>query len=181
VDDVTGAQASDEPGELATERLVLRPMTAEHVAAVTSGRRLSRWAPDYPSDGDRRIAGLLERQGVPAGPDAVFGHRLVAELQTGQVVGGIGLKGPPTDGQVELGYGIAESRRGRGYATEAVRAMADLAADLPGVRQVVAGVDPTNAASVRVLEKAGFVVEFRNGDELRYVLQPPSLPTGAAG
>jgi len=165
---VTGAQAADEPGELATERLVLPPVTAEHVAAVTSGRRLPQWATGDPSDGDRGIAGLLERQGVPDGPDAVFGHRLVVERQTGQVVGGVGLKGPPTDGRVELGYGIVESRRGRGYATEAARALVEVALALRGVTEVVADVDPANRASVRVLEKAGLTFAANNGDEARY-------------
>jgi ribosomal-protein-alanine N-acetyltransferase len=174
VDDVTGAQTSAEPGELATERLLLCPMTAEHVAAVTSGRRLPHWAPGYPSEGDRRIAELLERQGVPAGPDQVFGHRLVVERETGQVVGGIGLKGAPTDGRVELGYGIVESRRGRGYATEAAQAMVSMALELPGVTEVVAGADPANVASVRVLERAGFILESQDGNEFRYVVPSPS-------
>jgi RimJ/RimL family protein N-acetyltransferase len=174
VDQVTAAQASDEFGELATERLILRPLTAEHVAAVTSGRRLPEWASGYPSNGDRGIAELLERQGVPTGPDVAFGRRLVVERQTGQIVGGIGLKGPPTEGRVELGYGIVESRRGRGYATEAVRAMAALAFTLPGVATLVAGVDPANPASVRVLEKAGFVFEAQGGNESWYVLAPTS-------
>ena len=141
--------------ELITERLLLRPVTAEHVAAVTAGRRLAGWAPDFPSEGDEVIAGMLDRNGVPVGPDTVFGQRLVVERDTGLVVGGIGLFGPPENGRVELGYGIVESRRGRGYATEAARAMVQLALDLPGVTEVVAGVDPANAASVRVLEKAG--------------------------
>ena len=171
---MTAAAASDGPDDLPTPRLLLRPITAEHVAAVASGRRLPDWAPGYPSGGDRRIAELLERQGVPNGPDGLFGRRLVVERHTGQVVGGIGLKGPPKDGRVELGYGIVESRRGRGYATEAARAMAAMSFELPGVTAVVAGVDPTNRASVRVLEKTGFVFEAEGGNESWYVLARPS-------
>jgi ribosomal-protein-alanine N-acetyltransferase len=154
--------------EVVTQRLLLRPITAEHVAAVVAGRRLARWAPDFPSDGDRVIAGMLDRNGLPEGSAAVCGQRLVVERDTGLVVGGIGLFGPPEDGRVELGYGIVESRRGRGFATEAARGMVEFALGLPGITEVVAGVDPANAASARVLEKAGLSFRSREGAEAHY-------------
>jgi [ribosomal protein S5]-alanine N-acetyltransferase len=154
--------------DVATERLLLRPVTAEHVAAVVAGQRLPGWAPDFPSDGDLVIAGMLDRDGVPVDP--AFGQRLVVERDTGLVVGGIGLFGPPQDGRVEFGYGIVESRRGRGYATEAARALVQMALGLPGVTEVVAGVDPANPASVRVLEKAGLSFRSRDGAETQYAV-----------
>ena len=52
--------------DVVTERLLLRPVTAEHVAAVVAGRRLPGWAPDFPSEGDQVIAGMLERDGLIA-------------------------------------------------------------------------------------------------------------------
>jgi RimJ/RimL family protein N-acetyltransferase len=154
--------------EVCTERLLLVPITAEHVAAVVAGRRLAGWAPDFPAEGDRVIAGMLDREGVP--PDSDFGQRLVVERDTGLVVGGIGLFGAPEDGRVEFGYGIVESRRGRGYATEAARALVQAALGLPGVTEVTAGVDPANAASVRVLEKAGLSFRSFDGAEAQYAV-----------
>jgi len=151
--------------DVVTARLLLPPVTAEHVAAVVAGRRLPEWAPDFPSEGDEVIAAMLHRDGIPDGP---FCQRLVVERETGLVVGGIGLFGPPEAGRVELGYGVVESRRGRGYATEAARAMVETAFGLPGVREVVAGVDPANPASLRVLEKVGLTFEAPDGDEDRY-------------
>jgi [ribosomal protein S5]-alanine N-acetyltransferase len=156
--------------ELITERLVLSPVTAEHVAAVVAGRREVGWAPDFPAEGDRVIAGMLDRNGLPDGANAAFGQRLVVERATGLVVGGIGLFGPPEGGQVEFGYGIVESRRGRGYATEAARALVQAALGLPGVTGVTAGVDPANAASVRVLEKAGLSFRSSDGAEAQYAV-----------
>ena len=111
---------------------------------------------------------MLDRDGVPS--DADFGQRLVVERATGLVVGGIGLFGPPEDGRVEFGYGIVESRRGRGYATEAARALVEVALGLPHVTEVTAGVDPTNAASVRVLEKAGLTFRSHDGTEAQYAV-----------
>jgi ribosomal-protein-alanine N-acetyltransferase len=159
--------------ELITERLVLPPVTAEHVAAVVAGRRLAGWAPDFPAEGDRVIAGMLERNGLPDDADTAFGQRLVVERATGLVVGGIGLFGPPEDGRVEFGYGIVESRRGRGYATEAARALVQAALGLPGVTEVTAGVDPANPASVRVLEKAGLTFRSHDGAEAQYGVPAP--------
>jgi [ribosomal protein S5]-alanine N-acetyltransferase len=159
--------------ELITERLVLSPVTAEHVAAVVAGRRLAGWAPDFPAEGDRVIAGMLDRNGLPDDADAAFGQRLVVERATGLVVGGIGLFGPPEDGRVEFGYGIVESRRGRGYATEAARALVQAALGLPGVTEVTAGVDPANPASVRVLEKAGLTFRSHDGAEAQYGVPAP--------
>jgi ribosomal-protein-alanine N-acetyltransferase len=155
-----------------TERLLLRAVTAEHVAAVTSGRRLPGWAADFPSEGDREIAGMLARIGLPE-PHPVLGQWVVVERDTGLAVGGIGFFGRPEDGRIEFGYGLVESRRGKGYATEAADAMVRLALALPQVTEVVAMVDPVNAASVRVLEKAGLSFRSRECDELRYSTTAP--------
>lgn len=78
--------------------------------------------------------------------------------ETGTVIGGLCFKGVPDEnGQVELGYGIDDAYRCCGYATEAVRAMADWALAHPGTRKVTAQTEPGNAVSQRVLAKCGFV------------------------
>ncbi|WP_242454480.1 GNAT family N-acetyltransferase [Bailinhaonella thermotolerans] len=140
-------------GELITDRLVLRTWTAAEAAAVAAGDRLPGWAPDFPAEGDGVIAGLLGENPAWLGE---YGHRLIVERATGLVVGSIGLFWPPSGGVVEIGYGVVPSRRGRGYAPEATRALTDHALGAPGVRTVSAGVETANPASVRVLEKAGF-------------------------
>ncbi|MCE7000837.1 GNAT family N-acetyltransferase [Saccharothrix sp. S26] len=139
--------------ELVTERLVLRPWTASEVDAVVAGKRLPHWADDFPAEGDRVIAGLLGDHPAWWGG---HGHRLVVERDGGPVVGSIGLFWPPEDGVVEIGYGIVPSRRGRGYASEATRALTAHAFTAPEVHAVHAQVEVSNPASVRVLEKAGF-------------------------
>jgi RimJ/RimL family protein N-acetyltransferase len=70
-----------------------------------------------------------------------------------RLIGGCGLS--RRDGEVNLGYWIARSDWGRGYATEAARAVLGLA-DALGHRRVVASHYIDNAASGRVLEKVGF-------------------------
>ncbi|MFE7743524.1 GNAT family N-acetyltransferase [Nocardia sp. NPDC057455] len=139
--------------DLLTERLILRSWTADAAAAVLEDRRQAAWAADFPAEGDRVIAGLFAAHPDWLGP---FGHRLIIERSSGLVVGSIGLFWPPADGELEIGYGIVASRRGRSYATEATVALTAHAFTAPGVRVVRADVELSNPSSVRVLEKAGF-------------------------
>ena len=57
----------------------------------------------------------------------------------------------------ELGYWLGRTFRGRGFATEAARAVMAWARDAWGRRALVSGHFSDNLASGRVLEKAGFL------------------------
>jgi len=140
---------------ITTERLLLTPLTRDIARQVASGERSGAWAEDYPTEGDLVIAGLLlaDPTGAEPGP---WGSYQVVERGTGLAVGGVGFKGPPRDGAVEVGYGLAPSARGRGLATEAVRALVELALADPEVAVVEAEVQAGNHASERVLLRAGF-------------------------
>ena len=89
----------------------------------------------------------------------------MVELRDGTHVGEFCFKGIGEDGKVEIGYGVAEDWRGNGYATEAVSALVDWAMKRPGVLMVTAETEPSNIASQRVLEKAGFVQTGKAGAE----------------
>ncbi|MFI1416517.1 GNAT family N-acetyltransferase [Streptomyces sp. NPDC020731] len=147
------SSSSPAHADLITERLVLRPWTMNEVSAVLDGTRSSHWAEDFPAEGDRIVAGLFDQHPAWLTP---HGHRLVIERASGLVVGSIGLFWPPSEGVLEIGYGIVASRRGRGYATEATRSLTGLALTAPDVHTVSANVESSNPPSVRVLEKAGF-------------------------
>lgn len=81
----------------------------------------------------------------------------------GRVAGAIGLR----QGEdvfrrsAEIGYWLGVAHHGRGIATEAVRAFVEYAFATFDVCRLQAGVFEWNAASARVLEKAGFVLESR--------------------
>jgi RimJ/RimL family protein N-acetyltransferase len=97
------------------------------------------------------------REARAAAPgDTRWGARLFVAGEPPELVGWGGFKGPPRDGFVELGYEIAESRRERGLATAAVRAMVAEALADPAVATVIAHTLPEPGPSTRVLEKAGF-------------------------
>ncbi|MEV0232428.1 GNAT family N-acetyltransferase [Nonomuraea sp. NPDC050786] len=158
--------------DLTTDRLVLRSWPPAEARAVLDGARLGHWAEDFPDEGDHVIVGLFDK--FPAWLDE-YGHRQVIERDSGLVVGSIGLFWPPSDGTLEIGYGIVPSRRGRGYAPEATRALAEFAFTAPGVHTVHANVELSNPASIRVLEKAGFRRTHTDAEQntARYVTTPP--------
>ncbi|KJK48054.1 acetyltransferase [Lentzea aerocolonigenes] len=148
--------------DLVTDRLILRPWDALDVKAVVEASRQPSWADDFPAEGDTVIAGVIAENPAWLSP---FGHRLIIERATSEVVGSLGLFWPPSDGRVEIGYGVVPSRQGRGYASEAAAALASFALASDEVHTVHASVERTNPASARVLEKAGFT-QYGSTDEL---------------
>jgi RimJ/RimL family protein N-acetyltransferase len=73
------------------------------------------------------------------------------------VIGSAGFKGPPdSSGVVEIAYGIAPTYQGKGYATEAAKALVDFAFGNADVQLVRAHTLPLANASTRVLTKCGF-------------------------
>lgn len=85
---------------------------------------------------------------------------VIQDVATGGWAGEIGLfYQEPTTQQAMIGYSLTREWRGRGYASRAVRLVAAWAIPALGLARLVAGVEPVNVASQRVLEAAGFVRE----------------------
>jgi RimJ/RimL family protein N-acetyltransferase len=83
--------------------------------------------------------------------------RLIVERASNVVIGGTSFHGGPDErGMIEIGLGIAEAERGKGYASEALRAMWDWAAKLPEVKFLRYTVSPDNLPSVTIIRKFGF-------------------------
>jgi len=79
----------------------------------------------------------------------------------GEAAGGIGfmLQSDVERTSAEIGYWLGEIYWGQGVCTEALRAVAHYAIEQHGLTRVFALPFAHNAASCRVLEKAGFVLE----------------------
>jgi RimJ/RimL family protein N-acetyltransferase len=141
--------------QLTTERLQLRPFTdADRIAihAIYSDPDVMRHVGHgahrtmQETDAALRVYGeVLERRG--------FSFLAVTEREGGALIGDAGLY--PLGDDVELGYTLARSAWGRGYATELGRALLAHAFEVLGAARVVALVEPGNAASRHVLEKLG--------------------------
>ena len=72
----------------------------------------------------------------------------------------------PSDRRAELGYWIAPSSRGQGYATEAARAMCDVGFRAMRLHRIEARALARNRASIHVLEKAGLRLEGRSRESV---------------
>jgi len=109
--------------------------------------------------------------------DAGTWHPFVIESVGGGIVGRANLKTiDMTNRSAEIGYRIAESACGQGFATLAVKHLVQEARARWKLGQLVAYVDAQNAGSVKVLERYGFVDEnnTRRGsdvDDYRFSLR----------
>jgi RimJ/RimL family protein N-acetyltransferase len=162
----------DLPRELDTPRLHLRrPQRGDALAlfarfaADAEVTRYLSW-PRHRTVADTREfldASEREWEAHGTGPYLVFSRE-------GLLAGATGLH-LETPYRASTGYALARDAWGRGYATEATRAMISLAWSLPRMWRLYALCHPENAASLRVLQKAGFEREGR----LRKYLVFPNL------
>jgi ribosomal-protein-alanine N-acetyltransferase len=73
-----------------------------------------------------------------------------------RIIGGLCFKGCPDEkGRVEIGYGMQEKYRGKGYTTEAVKELINWAFSFNSVTEIIAETEKDNLPSHRVLEKVG--------------------------
>jgi len=139
-----------------TERLLLRPGWAEDAPALARAiadeqvvRNLATAPWPY---------AIEDAEAFLASPrDPVMPSFLITERTCGDpvIVGACGLGRRPS-GAVELGYWIGRAHWGKGFATEAGRALIDIARTLK-LPRLEASHFLDNPASGRVLEKLGFV------------------------
>lgn len=139
-----------------TERLLLRPGWAEDAPALFKAiadeaivRNLASAPWPY---------GLADAEAFLATERDPHSHSFLLFRRTRgapQLVGCAGF-GKRPDGEIELGYWIARPYWGLGYATEAARAVVEIARDGLRLDKLGAGHFTDNPASGRVLEKVGF-------------------------
>jgi RimJ/RimL family protein N-acetyltransferase len=149
----------------ATERLTLRPATAEDSDAMFAYRSLepvARWMTMLPTDVetwreafDERhpYALMIELDGEPIGD--LF-------LKTENAWSQAEVRDRARDVQAEIGWCLAPAHEGRGYATEAVRELLAIAFDGLGLRRLIANCFADNEPSWRLMERIGLRREAHN-------------------
>ena len=146
---------------LETERLVLRPYNdgdLENLHAVYSLPDVARWLYHEASTLEqsreklaRKVAGceLSEEHGLSA----------AVRLRDGTYVGDAVLFYASVEHKTaEIGFSFDPRHQGKGYASEAARALLDWAFS-QGFHRVIGRLEPRNTASARVLEKLGMRLE----------------------
>jgi len=182
---------------LITERLALCPVTAaDHPALLAhwtlpdvrrflfdgealSAAEVSQTIEESVSDFATSGYGiwLIREHGraVPAGRDLPGCDLAGTDLAGTDLVGTVGLR-PLDDAGLEIFYSLAPSSWGRGYATEAARAVVGHALGTLGLAEVLAEIDEGNTASVAVVKRLGMtpfaVVPGELGPMTRYRTPP---------
>ena len=89
---------------------------------------------------------------------------------------------PSIEGQPEMGWFFAGHAHGNGYASEAVAAALEWADESLAGQEIAAIIDPDNAASIRVAEKAGFRLDGEGTykDDVILIYRRPSPAAAAA-
>ncbi len=137
---------------LETERLTLRAPRygdVKAIAALANERRIAentaRLPHPYAADDAEQFIGSVNRQ---------HGEATFVIVLGGSLIGACGVD--PGQGKPEIGYWLGVPYWGRGYATEAARAVIDYAFGDLGHEALAAGARVSNPASRRILEKCGF-------------------------
>lgn len=166
------------PERIRTPNLVLRrwrPADAPRLAEALerSEPELRTWtpwvlAPAEPGGLELRLR-RFERE-FDTGESFIYG---AFDPAGATVLGQAGLYARIGPNALEVGYWIRSDATGRGYATEAARALTDVAFRACGVARVEMRCDPANAASVAIPRRLGF--------RLREVLEPADAPAGGDG
>jgi len=166
-----------------TERVILRtwtPLDHPVLERISNESRITRWLAIGEPLTNKKVDQFLSRQ--TDGQELRGWCRWAVELRKPGlgdphgVVGfcGFGCKFAP---EVELGWTLLPQVWNRGLATEAARAALDYGFSVIGFPQVVSAVLPDNAASRRIADKLGMVVDGTikrdNQSHLRYVIHNP--------
>jgi RimJ/RimL family protein N-acetyltransferase len=152
-------------------RVVLRPLRPDDAPTIVAYRsdpevaRYQSWAPTLDD-----VLGTIDAPGAraPFAP-GTWTQLGIALHASGELIGDVGVhvfEGEPL--QAEFGITLATAFQGRGYATEALRALLALLFDDLGKHRVTASVDPRNARSIALMRRAGFRQEGHLVESLRF-------------
>lgn len=153
-----------------TERLLVRPWTledAEDAFNIYRHTEVTDWLLAHPSPSiEAQREALANRiKLIEETYQWEFGYYAMQLKETGRVIGAIILKPLPGDERVEIGWHLGPSAWGKGYATEAAKAMLEYGFHNRGLDTIYAITLPNNTRSQAVCKRLGMVYE---GETDRY-------------
>jgi ribosomal-protein-alanine N-acetyltransferase len=153
---------------LRTERLVLREFTADDWEATFAYENDPRYLRFYERDEvtERQCKALIYQFILWQGEQPRSRAQLAITLaDTGELIGNVGVRRETAEEPLaDMGFELSPDHWGRGYATEAARAMVDWGFGEWGLDRIHAHCVSENAASARVLERVGMRLEVRLRD-----------------
>jgi RimJ/RimL family protein N-acetyltransferase len=151
------------PPEIMSDRLVLRALTladASDVARLAGRREIADTTISIPHPySEQQARDWIEAHTGPPSADKVTVFAITLKTD-GRLIGTMGLREIDREhSQAEMGFWIGTEWWGRGYATEAARAVLGYAFEELGLNRVYAHHMVRNPASGRVLKKVGMTAE----------------------
>jgi RimJ/RimL family protein N-acetyltransferase len=164
--------------DIHTERLLLRPLTANDLDDVHSYQKredVVRYMHWEVHDHEESAKHLRKRMAMTRLAEDGDGLIYAIELPDpagghGRVIGDLSMFLKSIEhGRIEIGWVLHPAAHGRGYATEAAQAVLDLAFETIGAHRVYAELDARNEASARLCERLGMQREalFRKNELLK--------------
>lgn len=150
---------------LRTERLILRQATladTDALFAIKSSRDVLRYAGKHPITDRAEIEEkILDYQARSReGTSIWWAFSKIEDGPGSPLIGGGGFwRWTKEHYRAEIGYEMTPAEWGKGYMTEALRAVVRYGFEVMDLHSIEANVHPDNQASIRVLEKLGFVKE----------------------
>lgn len=142
--------------------VTLQPASDADLAALAQG--LAPVGLCLPDGGIETLEILAMLRELAAGIRLDFDPAAWLVAADAEIVGLVSLVQAVADGVIFIGYGIAPSRRGRGHATAAVRALCDWARHDQRVIAIAAETGEANLPSQRVLAANDFTCTGRRDD-----------------
>ncbi len=156
--------------DLLTERLRLRrlePADAEAMFAYRSDPRVTAYQGWEPASREEVASYIVSLAGAaPDVPGSWFQVGITLR-EDGDLIGDVGIHVPVHDRrQAEIGITLVHDRQGRGYGTEALRAVLGYLFGELGKHRVYGSVDPRNLRSIALLERLGMRKEAHHRQSL---------------
>jgi len=143
-----------------TDRLRLRlfePRDAARLASYRSDESVARYQSWTEMTNDEATAFISEQ---PKHPELDQWFQIaIADKHTDELIGDIGLCTHAPGTSAEIGFTLAPSLQGQGFATEACRAAIDLAFSRDGVECVEAIVDTRNLTAIALVKRIGMSLD----------------------
>lgn len=149
--------------EIETERLLLRMPTPDDAPAlfrILSDAEFRRYLPAQQPTLEKVEAGVGRMLNHWA--ERGYGQWILSPKNSPELLGYCGLRLLPETGEVEILYGIDKPYWGRGLVTEAAKATLRYGFQRAELPRIIALAHPQNAATQRVMQKAGLRYERRD-------------------
>lgn len=148
--------------ELHTKRLLLRKMKVSDSPSlfrIWSDPDVTRFMNISSFTDENQAKDMIELLDELAQENKAVRYAII-ELESNEIIGSCGFNSIDFENaKVEIGYDLAKSFWGKGYATEAISALLDYAFTTLELNRIEAKVEPENINSIKLLQKLNFVFE----------------------